>query len=139
MKTKSFFIGWLGGALLSLPFVCISYLPYIKLQTISPFFLLFVGLGVLVSLLTLVYKYSGLKQSVTWTIFMFISCFVVVRFFAVVGITRVVNGFFDIVENESNDRAAGVGMAYFLTIVLFACAIISIVLFIISHVKKKSE
>ena len=123
MKTKSFFIGWLGGALLSLPFMCISYLPYIKL----------------VSLLTLVYKYSGLKQSVTRTIFMFISCFVGVRFFAMVGIIRVVNDFFDIVENESNDRAAGVGMVYFLAIVLFACAIISIVLFIISHIKKKSE
>ena len=138
MKIKGVFIGWLGGVLLSLPLICISYLPYTKLQTILPFFFLFVGLGVFVSLLTLAYKYSGVKQSIMRTVFMFISCFVTVRFFAVFGLVRAVNCFFNIVENESNNRAAGVGMIYFLTVVLFACVIVTILLSIISHIKKRN-
>ncbi len=121
MMNRSVLSSVLGGIILGMLLVFASIQPFIETDIL----LLLIVLGSIIVAIVILYRNYSFKHTILRTIFMFMCCFVAIRLFAVAGIVEFLGNILHIQESEANNRAAGVGMMYFLVILLGESIIIN--------------
>lgn len=139
MKVSDILTGIIGGVLLSVPVIYVSYLPYLEFQKVEIHLVLSILASGLIVACVLFYKNNSFKFAALRMLAMMISCYVCIRFFATTGVLEAINIFLLIQENEANGRVSGLGIIFLLISILCESAIIGIVLLFKEKFWKKSK
>ena len=122
--------GILGGILLYIPYLPFGFLLYFQLSD-KVFYQLFgacILAGVVISVVTLIYKCNSARERVTRTFVMLLSFWLTILFNGSIGTVRWLDELFHVAETEAMSRATGVGYGLFHIAVLCSCIIINIVM-----------
>ena len=122
MSKTSVLYGALGGMILSLPFIFISFLPHLEMQVLLMPLIILSGIVVATVLL---YKNHSFKHTLLRALLLFICCIATTRLLANIGIIKMISDVLQIQEIEADDRAAGIGMMLFLITLFLESIIIS--------------
>ena len=125
----------LGGIVLGILLLLVSIQPFIETDILLPSIIF----GSIIVAIVILYRNYSFKHAILHTILIFMCCFVAIRLFAVTGIVEFLNTILHVQENEANDRAAGLGMVFFLVILLGESIIINGIQLVRSLIKRKKH
>ncbi|MBR5272911.1 MAG: hypothetical protein IKU25_05930 [Clostridia bacterium] len=139
MKISNILTGIIGGVLLSVPVMYVSYIPYLEFQKNEIHLMLSIFAGALIVAFVLIYKNSSFKFAALRMLAMMFFCYVFIRLLAYTGVLEAINNFLLIHENEASSRVSGLGMVFLFITILCESAIIGIVLLFKEKFWKKSK
>lgn len=128
MKSSNILTGIVGGVLLSVPVIYVSYFPYLEFQKVEIHLMLSIFVSGLIVAFVLLYKNNSFKFATLRILTMMVFCYVCIRFLANTGVLEAINIFLHIQENEANSRVSGLGIIFLLISILCESVIIGIVL-----------
>ena len=139
MKIRNILTGLIGGLLLSLPIIYVSYFPYLEFQKVEIHFIISIFISCLIVAFALLYKNNLFKYALARMTVMVICCYAFIRFLAITGVLEKISNFLLIQENEANSRVSGLGIFFLLIPILFESIVIGIVLLLREKFWKKSS
>lgn len=136
---RKYLYGVLGGILLYIPFVLLGYLLYMPTSYSGFVALASIILAIVIVVITLSYKCSSVKERFLRTLVMHMSLWFVIILNGRIGTIRRLDNLLHIIDNEANSRAVGLGLVFFLFVVLSACVIMNILLFLFKIIGNRLE